>query len=128
MALHIVLSNRSGVPIYEQVTEGIRTAILRGDLAEGVALPSIRALARDLQISVITTTRAYADLATQGYITNVPGKGSYVLARDSELMREHVLSQIEVALEQAVRIARIAGIDGAELHTLLKQACEQVQA
>ncbi len=87
MRVDIVLSKTSGVPIYEQVKEQLKAAILRGDAEEGEALPSIRGLARDLGVSVITTTRAYSDLAAEGFVTNVPGKGSYVLPRNAELVR-----------------------------------------
>ena len=80
MPLHVVLSNRSGVPIYQQIVDQARAAILKDELAEGELLPSIRGLARDLRISVITTTRAYNELAQLGYIVNVPGKGSYAEA------------------------------------------------
>lgn len=80
MPLKVVLSNRSGIPIYQQIVDQTRTAILRGDVVEGELLPSIRGLARDLRISVITTTRAYNDLAQLGYIVNVPGKGELCAA------------------------------------------------
>ena len=71
--MRVVLSNRSGVPLYQQIKEQVGTAVLSGELAEGAALPSVRALARDLRISVITTTRAYAELAAEGFIATVPG-------------------------------------------------------
>ena len=119
---HVVLSNRSGVPIYEQIAQQVRAAILAGELVEGDALPSIRGLARDLQISVITTTRVYSDLAQQGYITNVPGKGSFVLPRDTELSREHLLRQVEGHLADAAASARMANLHAATLHQLLDQA------
>jgi len=109
--MKVVLSNTSGVPLYEQIKEQVRTAILAGELAEGDALPSIRALARDLQISVITTTRAYADLAAEGFVANVPGKGAFVLGVDSALVREQLLRQVEDGLEVALHAARLAGLD-----------------
>ncbi len=104
--MRVVLSNTSGVPLYEQVKQQVRTAILAGELAEGEALPSVRALARDLQISVITTTRAYADLAAEGFIANVPGKGAFVLGVDSDLVREQLLRQVEDGLTAALEAAR----------------------
>lgn len=119
MPLHVALSTSSGVPIYEQIERRVRAAILSGELSEGEALPSIRGLARDLQISVITTSRAYSDLAQQGYISNVPGKGSFVAPRNTELMREQVLRQIEGHLYDAADMARLGGVDDAELHTML---------
>jgi len=79
----VVLSNSSGVPLYQQIKEQVGTAVLSGELVEGPVLPSVRAPARDLRISVITTTRAYAELATEGFIATVPGKGAYVLPLDS---------------------------------------------
>lgn len=117
--MNIVLSNTSGEPIYEQIKAQLKAAILRGELTEGQQLPSIRGLARDLHISVITTTRAYADLATEGFVTNVPGKGSYVLARNSELVREQVLRDVETHLGNATRVARLASLSPAELHQML---------
>ena len=109
--MRVVLSNTSGVPLYEQVKQQVRTAILAGELAEGEALPSVRGLARDLQISVITTTRAYADLAAEGFIVNVPGKGAFVLGVDSDLVREQLLRQVEDGLTAALGAARSAGLD-----------------
>lgn len=119
MALDIVLANTSGVPIYEQIKAQVKAAILRGDVAEGELLPSIRGLARDLQVSVITTTRAYSDLAAEGFITNVPGKGSYVLPRDSALVREQVLREVEDHFADGVRKARLAVLSDAELRAVL---------
>ncbi|ERL64115.1 GntR family transcriptional regulator [Schleiferilactobacillus shenzhenensis] len=117
--MRIVVSNKAGQPIYQQIEDQIKTAILSGDLAAGTLLPSIRQLARDLQISVITTTRAYHDLEEQGFVTNVQGKGSYVLGQDSALVREHALRDIEQYLGQALDAAALAKIPPAELHTML---------
>lgn len=128
MVLSIVLSNTSGVPIYEQIKQQLKAGILRGDLAEGQALPSIRGLARDLQVSVITTTRAYSDLAAEGFVTNVPGKGSYVLPRDSRLVREQVLREIEDAFAVGIRQARLAGVPADELHALLDAILESEES
>ncbi len=119
MTLRIALSNTSGTPIYEQIRQQVVAAILSGELAEGEALPSIRVLARDLRVSVITTTRAYGELAADGYIANVPGKGSYVLPRDTELVREQVRRDIEELFAEAVAKATLAGLDAAELHAML---------
>lgn len=125
MPLHVALSNGSGVPIYQQIVDQARAAILKGELAEGELLPSIRGLARDLRISVITTTRAYSDLAQLGYIVNVPGKGSYVQPRDTELIREQLLREIEGHLTSAVDVARQAGLDAKTLHSLLDISLEE---
>jgi GntR family transcriptional regulator len=110
-AVRVILSNSAGVPLYQQIKDQVGTAILSGELGEGTALPSVRALARDLRISVITTTRAYAELATEGFIATVPGKGAYVLPLDSDLVREQLLRQIEDGLQAALDAARRAGID-----------------
>ncbi len=105
--MRVVISNTAGQPIYEQIASQVRAAILTGELAEGEKLPSIRVLARDLRVSVITTTRAYAELAAEGFITNVHGKGSYVLPRDGELMREAIVAEVEGHLAAAVDAARL---------------------
>ena len=92
--MDIRISNADARPIYEQLRQQIRKSILSGELKEGEALPSIRALAKDLRISVITTKRAYDELEASGFIFTVPGKGSFVAARDTELIREEHLRQI----------------------------------
>jgi DNA-binding transcriptional regulator YhcF (GntR family) len=109
--MRVVLSNSTGVPLYQQIKEQVGTAILAGELAEGSALPSVRALARDLRISIITTTRAYTELAAEGFIATVPGKGAYVLALDSALVREQLLRQVEDGLQTALDAAGRAGLD-----------------
>ena len=109
--MRIVVSNSADAPLYEQVAEQIKVAVLAGELADGDALPSVRALARDLRISVITTTRAYAELEAAGFITTVPGKGAYVLPVDTALVREQLLRRVEDALGSAVDAARLAGVD-----------------
>lgn len=108
--MRVVISNSAGVPLYEQIRGQVKAAILGGELAEGAMLPSVRALARDLQISVITTTRAYADLAQEGFIANVQGKGAFVLPVDSALVREQLLRDVEDGLTEALRSARLAGL------------------
>ncbi|MER7504898.1 GntR family transcriptional regulator [Nonomuraea pusilla] len=119
--MRIVISNTSGVPIYEQIKQQVIAAIQAGDLPEGAPLPSLRALARDLRVSLITTTRAYNDLARDGFIANVHGKGSFVLPRSPELVREHLLRQVEDALAEALRRARLAGLTRDELVAILDQ-------
>lgn len=128
MGIDIVLSNTSGVPIYEQISEQLKAAILRRDVAEGAALPSIRGLARDLGVSVITTTRAYSDLAAGGFVTNVPGKGSYVLPRNAELVRERVLQEVTEHFTGALAKARLVDLTRAELHAVLDALMEQEQS
>lgn len=117
--MKVVLSNSAGIPLYQQIREQIGTAILAGELVEGDALPSVRALARDLRISIITTTRAYAELAADGFIATVPGKGVYVQPLDAALVRERLLRQIEDGLQAALDAARRAGIERDELVTIL---------
>ena len=120
MPLSVVLSNTAGVPIYEQIAQQVRDAILTGQGEADEMLPSIRALARDLRVSVITTTRAYSDLVAEGFLANVPGKGYFVLPRDSELVREQVLREVEEHLDRAVERARLAQLSDEELHTMLQ--------
>ena len=120
MPLSVVLSNTAGVPIYEQIAQQVRDAILTGQVEADEILPSIRALARDLRVSVITTTRAYSDLVAEGFLANVPGKGYFVLPRDSELVREQVLREVEEHLDRAVERARLAQLSDEELHTMLQ--------
>ena len=120
MSLSVVLSNTAGVPIYEQIAQQVRDAILTGQVEADEMLPSIRALARDLRVSVITTTRAYSDLVAEGFLANVPGKGYFVLPRDSELVREQVLREVEEHLDRAVERARLAQLGDEELHTMLQ--------
>jgi GntR family transcriptional regulator len=117
--VRVVLSNGAGVPLYQQIKDQVGTAILSGELAEGSALPSVRALARDLRISIITTTRAYAELAGEGFIATVPGKGAYVLPLDSALVREQLLHQVEDGLQTALDAARQAGLQREDLIQVL---------
>lgn len=118
--MKIIISNRSSEPIYEQIKTQIKEAIFSGELQEGDLLPSIRQLARDLQISVITTTRAYSDLEQEGFVNNVQGKGCYVLPQNRDLARENALRHIEEAFETAMQAARTAGIEYHELLAILE--------
>jgi GntR family transcriptional regulator len=117
--MRVVLSNGAGVPLYQQIKDQVGAAVLSGELAEGTALPSVRALARDLRISIITTTRAYAELAAEGFIATVPGKGAYVLALDSALVREQLLRQVEEGLQIALDAAGRAGLGRDDLIQIL---------
>ena len=122
--MDIIISNASNAPIYEQIVMQMKDLILAGDLQEGQQLPSIRALASDLRISVITTKRAYAELESQGFIETVQGKGSFVAGGNTELLREERLRHIEELLGSAVREARGAGIELQELHDMLDVMAE----
>lgn len=117
--LDIIISNGSSKPIYEQIADQIKAAIMNGDLTEGEALPSIRTLANDLRISVITTKRAYAELEEAGFVDTVQGKGSFVAGGNLELLREERLRQVEALLAQAVSQAQQASIPPHELREML---------
>ncbi len=117
--MEIILSNSSASPIYEQIAQQVKDAILSGELAEGTMLPSIRSLASDLRISVITTKRAYADLEEAGFVSTVQGKGTFVAGGNRELLREERLRCVERQLEGAVHDAQGAGITAEELHAML---------
>ena len=108
--MDIIISNAGGVPIYDQITRQVKGLILRGELKEGEALPSMRLLARELRISVITTKRAYEELEREGFITTVPGKGCFVAPQDPALAREDALRRAEEHLAQAADIAKTAGL------------------
>ena len=122
--MKIILKNSSDAPIYEQIEEQLRAQILDGAMPEGEQLPSIRALARDLKISVITTTRVYNDLCEEGFIVSVAGKGYFVAKRNNELLRERMLSAMETALETAVEKGRGAGLTDNEITDALKAFLE----
>ena len=113
--MDIIISNSGGVPIYDQITRQMKGLILRGELKEGEALPSMRLLARELRISVITTKRAYEELEREGFINTVPGKGCFVAPQNPELAREDALRRAEEHLSQAVDIAKTAGLTLSEL-------------
>ncbi|MBC5736947.1 MULTISPECIES: GntR family transcriptional regulator [Oscillospiraceae] len=117
--MDIIISNAGGVPIYDQITRQMKGLILRGELEEGEALPSMRLLAKELRISVITTKRAYEELEREGFITTVPGKGCFVAPQNPELAREETLRRVEEHLSQAVDIAKVGGVSLAELSDTL---------
>lgn len=123
--MHIHLSNASDKPIYEQITTQLKEAILANKLLAGDALPSIRSLAKELKISVMTTKRAYADLERDGFIETVAGKGSFVTERNQDFLREELLRQIEEHLQKAVKKAKTAGIEKEELRELLSLMLEE---
>lgn len=119
--MHIPLDPSRPEPIYAQISAGIAEAILRGDLAAGDALPSIRALARDLRVSVITTTRAYNELVADGLAVGHQGRGMFVRDQAGLELRERAEQRIRAALAEAARAARIAGVGPIELHRLLDE-------
>lgn len=117
--MDIIISNSSGEPIYEQISSQIKAFIMNGTLKEGDALPSMRVLAMELRISVITTKRAYEELERDGFIETYTGKGSFVKGQNSELLREENLRQIEQLLSQACKQARMSGVGLAELQDII---------
>ncbi len=114
------LLQNSGVPIYQQISDQLRADILGGKLKEGDYLPSIRGLAKDLKISVITTMKAYEQLEAEGLVTAAQGKGFYVNAQDSEMLKEQHLRRVEEALSEAIHAAEIAGMSDEELLATLR--------
>ena len=118
--MYIIIRNTGETPIYDQITRQVKTLILTGALCEGEALPSMRALAKDLRISVITTKRAYEELEREGFITTVPGKGCFVAPRNLELVRENALRQVEEYLQKAVECARLGGVTAGEVRETLE--------
>ena len=123
--MDINIRNTGEVPIYDQITRQIKGHILSGTLAEGEALPSMRALARDLRISVITTKRAYEELERDGFICTLAGKGSFVAAQDAELARESNLREIEEHLQAAVELGRQIELPAEELRHILQVLIEE---
>lgn len=124
--MQLYISNSSEKPIYEQICAQIKTAILNNELKEGEALPSIRYLAKELRISVITTKRAYEELEKSGFITTQAGRGSFVSLKNKEIVREELYRQIEDMMQKAVAIAQTANISKDELIEILEICYEEV--
>jgi GntR family transcriptional regulator len=118
--MRIVISNASPDPIYEQIVRQLRAQILGGELTEGELLPSIRKLARDLQISVITTKRAYEELEREGFINTVGGKGTFVASENPEFLREKRMKAVEEKLAEAVEQARLLNVGPDQLAEMLR--------
>ena len=123
--MELVISNASNLPIYEQIVEGIKRHISSGELREGDMLPSIRALAKDLRISVITTKRAYEELEREGFLYTVPGKGCFVAPKNVELLREENLKKIEGHFSQILSLAASCNLSKADLQEMLECAWEE---
>ncbi len=123
--MDIIISNSGGQPIYEQICRQIKGAIATGKLRPGEPLPSIRSLARDLRISVITTKRAYEELERDGFIQTVAGKGSFVAQQNLELAKESSLRDIEGHLTAALELARQVGMGQEELVSILRVLSEE---
>jgi GntR family transcriptional regulator len=118
--MKILISNSSDEPIYEQIINQIKSAVIRGELQEGEALPSIRSLAKDLQISVITTKRAYEELEREGFIETVAGKGSYISGQNKELLKEKRLRALEDRMNEVISESKLLGLQFEELAEMLK--------
>ncbi|WP_238882715.1 GntR family transcriptional regulator [Clostridium sp. YIM B02551] len=123
--MKILISNKSDLPIYEQIKVQIKEQILSGNIPENEFLPSIRQLAKELGISVITTTRAYSDLEAEGFIATIQGKGSVVLPKDNEMVKEQYLRRIEESFLSAIDDAKIANISNKELIEILENLMEE---
>ena len=117
--MKLIISNVSGVPIYEQIKQQIKAAILSRELQEEM-LPSLRTLAKDLKISVLTVTRAYTELEQEGFVRNVQGRGCFVMGSGSELIKEQLICKVESSLTEAIKAARLANLSTEELHHLLE--------
>lgn len=125
--MNILISSTSGEPIYAQIVGQVRQMILQGELVSGMPLPSIRLLAKELQISVITTKRAYEELEREGLINSVVGKGSFVSGADQEFIREQRLRIVEGKLKEIIDESRLLGMEYAELAEMLKLLYEEEQ-
>ncbi len=123
--MDIIISNSSGVPIYEQIEEQIKSQIMAGVLAEGDALPSMRVLAKELKISIITTKRAYEDLERDGFIESITGKGSFVKQVNSDMVKESLIYGIQELLDTAVDKAVLGKIPLEELQEMLQLLYEE---
>ena len=118
--MDIIISNSSGVPIYEQIEEQIKSQIISGELVEGDALPSMRVLAKELKISNITTKRAYEELERDGFIESVTGKGSFVKGINSDIVKENMMFAIEELLDKAVDKALLGKVSCEQLTQMLE--------
>ena len=125
--MQLYIDNRSGSPIYDQIYSQIKDAILSGQVTEGEALPSIRALAKDLRISVITTKRAYDELESEGFIYTLPGKGCFVAERSTELLREENLKKIEGHMQEIRRLASACRLTENELDEMWRLQKEEAE-
>ena len=117
--MKLIISSLSGQPIYRQIEDQIRSAILTGDLQAGEGLPSLRHLSRELRVSVLTVTRAYTELAQEGLVENIQGKGTFVADSGDQVMRQHLENRVQSLLGEAVDTARRAGMDPDRIRGLL---------
>jgi len=125
--MNLIISNSSNTPIYEQIKEQIKSKILSNELKAGDLLPSIRNLAKDLRISVITTKNSYEELEREGYVETIPGKGTYIASKNIEIIKEEQMQKVESLIDTAVSIARISKISKKELKDMLDILYEEEQ-
>ena len=125
--MHVLIDNKNGAPIYDQIYSQIKSQIIRGVLQEDEMLPSIRGLAKDLRISFVTTKRAYDELAKEGFLYTIPGKGCFVAAKNVELLREENLKQIEAHLEQIVQLAASCNLSRDDILAMVQFSLEEYQ-
>ncbi|WP_040212886.1 GntR family transcriptional regulator [Clostridium polynesiense] len=118
--MNIIISNSSGQPIYDQISSQIKNMIISGELNEGDALPSMRLLAKELRISVITTKRAYEELERDGFIVSITGKGSFVASKNIDFIKEEQLKNIEEHMQKIVEAAEICGLNFEDLTQMLE--------
>lgn len=123
--MEIIISNNANKPIYEQITSQIKAMIMDGELQTGEAIPSMRALAKSLHVSVITVQKAYEDLQRDGFITTTVGRGSFVSAQNKEFYQEEQQRRVEARLQEAVDISRASGISLEKLMELLRLFYEE---
>ena len=123
--MHIIINNSSMIPLYEQIMDQIKAAIVSGELVENTALPSVRVLSRELKISALTVKKAYDFLEEEGFTITVHGKGNYVAATNQELLKEEHRKELEANLEQAVEKGRRSGISDEEIRELFEIIMEE---
>ena len=123
--MELIIRNTAGQPIYDQISSQIKAQIIAGTLRPGEALPSIRGLAKDLKISVITTKRAYDEREAQGCVTTVAGKGCFVAEKNLDLVREHQLKELEDHLSAAAELSKSCGVSREELQEMLRSLLEE---
>lgn len=123
--MKIIVSNQSELPIYAQIREQIKEQVLNGQIPEGTVLPSIRNLAKEIGVSVITTTRAYRDLEEEGFITTMQGKGSVVLSKENKILKEQYMVRIEDGIMTAIETAKRIDMKEEELHELVSRFWEE---
>ena len=122
----VLIDNKSGTPIYDQIYSQIKSQIISGSLGEDEMLPSIRSLAKDLRISFITTKRAYEELEKEGFIYTIPGKGCYVARKNTQLLQEEHLKQIEEHMEQIIRLAAACNLSREDILEMMKSELEDM--